>query len=113
MLYKATLTEKRSNFEWYNALLSLDEVDFAEERTDTGVTLIDDECYGLYDFVFEDGSSITIDLCHGSNNYFDDCVWHNSKNTQDIVFDCNFSLDKEMEFVVGDDTYKCLLELED
>jgi hypothetical protein len=62
--------------------------------------------YGFW-FEFENGTHITIDICCGSHNYFDDVVWTSKDGTRDCVFDCNFALDEVEEFDVDDDVYIC------
>lgn len=112
MVYKNTnqIKETRLNIDWYNTLLDIFSLSTFE---DEHLQLITDECYGLYQFDFEDGSCITIDLCHGTENYYDDCVWHSKDGKHDVVFDCSYCIDTEMEFSVGENTYICNLTIEE
>lgn len=112
MKYKNTnmVTETQLNLDWYNRLLDIDDL---SQHDDEHLALIEDECYGLYEFEFEDGSTITVDLCHGDINYYDDCVWTNKEKTKTITFGCQYCLDAEMEFTVGCNTYICHLTLDD
>lgn len=112
MKYKNTniVTETQLNLDWYNRLLDIDDL---SQHDDEHLALIEDECYGLYEFEFEDGSRITVDLCHGDANYYDDCVWTNKENTKTITFGCSYCLDSEMEFTVGYNTYICQLTIEE
>ena len=103
------ITETQMNIDWYNALLDIPDL---AEFDDEHLELIKDECYGLYQFDFEDGSYITVDLCHGTGNYFDDCVWHSKDGKRDVIFDCSYCIDTEMEFTVDNNTYVCKLVVE-
>lgn len=112
MIYRNTnlIKETKLNIDWYNALLDIPDL---TEFDDEHLELIKDECYGLYEFDFEDGSYITIDLCHGTGNYYDDCVWHSKDGKQDITFDCSYCIDAEMEFTVEGNTYICNLVVDE
>lgn len=111
MIYRSIgeVKETQLNIDWYNALLDIPDL---TEFDDEHLELIKDECCGLYQFNFEDGSCITIDLCHGTWNYFDDCVWHSKDGKRDVTFDCSYCIDSEMEFTVDDNTYICNLIVE-
>lgn len=52
---------------------------------------------GILYVEFDDGSTLSYDLCSGQENYFDDVVWTNPDNTQDVLLECTFELD-DIEF---------------
>lgn len=101
-----TVKETQINIDWYNTLLDIPDL---QEFDDEHLELIKDETRPLYRFDFKDKSYITIDLCHGTTNYFDNCVWHNENNTKEITFECSYCIDTEMEFTVHNTTYICNL----
>lgn len=110
MIYENTniVKDTQLNIDWYNTLLDIPNLaDFDDEHLE----LIKEECVQLYLFKFKDGSYITIDLCHGSNNYFDNCVWHSKDNKKEITFDCSYCIDSQMEFTIGNIIYVCNLTI--
>ena len=65
----------------------------------------------VFEAKFGNGSSFYFELCHGSENFYDNAVFY-TRDGVEIVFDCAYSLDETIEFAVGDQTYivKIILE---
>ena len=53
---------------------------------------------------FEDGSYITVDVCSGNTNYYDDCVWHSADGKHDVILDCSYEID-DIEVEIDGNTY--------
>lgn len=68
-----------------------------------------DQREGIMYIMFDDGSSLSYDLCSGQENYYDDVVWTSPDGTRDVVLECTFEL-SDIEFSVGEDTYVVKLE---
>ena len=129
MVYRNTnkiqLTKKQLDF--YNKFFEIDFYDIDEDGNFVQENLIneldarqDDEHppISLY-FEFENGKEISISLYSGSSNYYDDCILWQIENVngrkfaeEEFVFDCNYSIDEEMEFDDGEDTYICKIDIE-
>lgn len=62
--------------------------------------------YSFY-FEFDDNSKIYIDICSGSSNYYDDCVWESSNGKDNYVFDCFYEIAEENEFIYNNTRYIC------
>lgn len=68
--------------------------------------------YSFY-FDFDDGSKIYIDICSGSSNYYDNCVWVSSNCKTEYVFDCSYEISEENEFIYNDTSYICKFIIEE
>ena len=112
MKYVSEMEISRKDFERINRLL--EEVDF-NDSSDEMQDIIDEldarkdtMPYGFW-FEFDNGSHITIDICSGSSNYYDNCQWVSSDGKDDYLFDCDYWLNEENEFhpTDNDDVYIC------
>lgn len=110
--YVSEMEISRKDFEHINRLLA--EVDFNDD-SDEMQDIIDEldarqdaMPYGFC-FEFENESKIYIDICSGSSNYYDNCQWVSGDCKSDYLFDCDYSIGKEMEFHPTDngDIYIC------
>lgn len=113
--YVSEMEISRKDFDRINKLMQVDfdDIDESGDLTQEMQNLIDEldarpdtMPYGFW-FGFEDGTHITIDICAGSHNYYDDIVWTSKDGARDCVFDCGFALDEEEEFEIDDDVYIC------
>jgi hypothetical protein len=112
--YVSEMEISRKDFDRINKLMQVDfdDIDENGDLTEEMQDLIDkldarpDTMPYSFWFEFENGSHITIDICAGSHNYYDDVVWTSKDGTRDCVFDCCFALDEEEEFEI-DDVYIC------
>jgi hypothetical protein len=109
--YVATTKISRKQFNRINRLL--DEVDFDDDSremediiSELGAT--EDAWYCGFQFNFENGTKIFIDIRSGSSNYYDDTMWESDDD--EVLFDCNYQLNEENEFCIDDDTYFCNFE---
>ena len=109
--YVATQKISRKQFNRINRLLA--EVDFDDESREMediirelGATEDAWECG--FQFNFENGAKIFIDIRSGSSNYYDDTVWESKGD--EVLFDCSFELDEENEFCIDEDSYFCNFE---
>lgn len=64
-----------------------------------------DDAISLISVNFKNENIIDIDICSGSENYYDNCVLKDKEGHEITCFDCNYSIDNEMEFHYGNDTY--------
>ena len=109
--YVATTKISRKQFNRINRLLA--EVDFDDDSRK-----MEDIIYELgatedvwdcgFQFNFENGTKIFIDIRSGSSNYYDDAVWQSDND--EALFDCNYELNEENEFCIDDDSYFCNFE---
>ena len=106
MIFKETITYDKDTLERVNALLNIESLE-VEEYTEEQKLLNPktDDFIGLMWIDFENGNSITIDVCSGSYCYYDNCVLKDKDGYEITCFDCNYSIDNEMEFNYEDDTY--------
>ena len=109
--YVATTKIGRKQFNRINRLLA--EVDFdnnSREMEDIirelGATEDAWDCG--FQFNFENGTKIFIDIRSGSSNYYDDTMW--KSDDDEVLFDCSYELNEENEFCIDDDTYYCNFE---
>lgn len=92
----------KSKFNEVNGLLNHSTPKDLETRPETET---------VFEVKFGNGSSFCFELCHGSENFYDNAVFY-TRDGVEIVFDCSYSLDEAIEFAVGDQTYivKIILE---
>lgn len=119
MIYTCAIHIDRKDFDRINRLLT--EIDFNYEDEEEMQSIIDEldarkdtMPYGFC-FEFEDESKIYIDICSGSSNYYDNCQWVSGDCKSDYLFDCDYSIDEEMEFhpTNNDNVYICKFILEE
>lgn len=109
--YVCEIEIKRYDFERINKLM---DVEFEKYESSPKMRKLINEldarpdtmAYGYW-FEFDDGSKISIDVCSGSSNYYDNCVWRSNDDKQDYVFDCSFEISEEMEFIHNNISYIC------
>lgn len=123
----------RSEFERYKKLfqVDLDELDENGDLTPEMEKLVDESDYREdtmvvgFCWLFENNVAITVDICCGQINAYDNCVlYDNVKIINDrsdtnfswtgneaYVFDCDYDIRESMEFVYGDDSYICEFEI--
>ena len=105
-VYHSTVLITRTEIERWNFLLNKDIPQMSDEEIEKYHAKSDDYEGGII-AEFEDGSHITIDLCSGDNNYYDDSVWFSPDETTYVNFECSYSIAQEGsdEFQVNGDTY--------
>lgn len=109
--YVCGIKISRYNFDRINGLM---DVRFEEYESNPEMQKLIDELdarpdtmpYGFY-FEFDDGSKIYIDICSGSSNYYDNCVWVSGDCKKDYVFDCAYEISEENEFIHNNISYIC------
>lgn len=111
--YVATTKISRKQFNRINRLM--DEIDFDDDSPKMQnlireLQATEDSHYAGFEWVFENGSKITIDIYSGQHNYYDDTVWTSADEKHDCLFDCMYVLDEENEFCIDEDTYFCNFE---
>lgn len=112
--YECEVKISKAKFDRINQLLA--EIDFDDDSEEME-ELIDElgatedvwECG--WEFKFEDGAKIFIDIRSGSSNYYDDMVWQ--KDDDEQLLDCNYELNEEIEFEIDDNTYICKFIIEE
>ena len=94
----------QAEFDRINRLLAIPSL---EDMTDDELSKIGAKTNSseyLYFVDFDDGSSLTWDLCSGTHNYYDNVVWTSPNGKLDACLDCNFELD-DIEFEFAGETY--------
>lgn len=102
----ATVRLPKSEVSRVNRLLCMD--DNMSEMTDSELRKIgasQDTNEGIFSVEFDDGSTLTYDLCSGQENYYDNIVWTSAQKDWDIPIDCTFELN-DFEFDVDGTIYK-------
>jgi len=99
-----TVSIPASEFDRVNRLLAIESLeDLSDEelgKRKAGMKRAE----GIYEVIFDDGSSLNFDLCSGSNNYWDDVVWTSPDGSTDIPLDCQYELG-DIEFEVNSELY--------
>lgn len=62
--------------------------------------------YG-FEFMFNNGTHICIDIYSGDANYYDECQWFDCNYNKSLQLDCKLHLAKENQFIINGDTYVC------
>lgn len=104
MKYKEEAVIPAVEFDRVNRLLAISNL---EEMTDEELREAKANTYaheGVFYVRFEDGSSLNMDLCSGSSNYYDDLVWTSPDGSRDVCLDCGYELD-DVVFEVDGNTY--------
>lgn len=96
--HEATIHIPTSEFNRINKLLaikSLEEMTATELMHQGANTNV---CEGIFCVKFDNGSTLSFDLCSGNHNYWDDVVWTSADGKTDIVLYCEYELsDIEVE----------------
>ena len=100
MTYTAAVKISRAEFDRINRLLAIESLEEMtdEELTNAGANTFHNE--GIFYAKFNDGSSITYDLCSGSENYYDNVVF-TDKDGYEHVIDCDYVLDNVYEVEIN------------
>jgi hypothetical protein len=91
--YQAVVHISASEIDRINRLLAIESLEdmtdseLLEQGANTNV------CEGIYYVEFDNGASMTFDLCSGAHNYWDDVVWTSADGNTDVVLDCAYELD--------------------
>ena len=102
--HEETILIPANEFERINRLLAIESL---EEMTDSELLeqgANTDVYEGVFAIDFDDGSSLTWDLCSGSHNYYDNVVWTSPDGKTDITFDCEYELD-DIEVEIDSELY--------
>ena len=111
MTYMETIVYKKDVLERVNALLNIEDLgDLSEEEKLLNPKI--DDFISLMSIDFENGNIIDIDVCSGTGNYYDNCVLKDKDGHETTCFDCNYSINNEMEFCYGNDTYIVTIEIQ-
>lgn len=94
----------REEYERINRLLAIESLEGMTDEELVAQGANTDTTEGLFFVKFDDGSSVNIDLCSGTSNYWDDVVWTSANGKWDVVLDCEYELD-DIEFEVDSETY--------
>lgn len=110
--HEATVSISREEFDRINRLLAIPSL---EEMTDEELLkqgANTDVCEGIFYVEFDNGATMTIDLCSGQSNYYDNVVWTSSDETHEVVLDCSYELD-DIEVEIDGELYIVNIEVED
>ena len=103
-MQEVTIHMERSKIERINALL---DIHCFDEMTDEEMSVLGarkDTYEGGFVVNFEDGSSMTWDLCSGGSNYYDNVIWTSADGEEEVVLDCSYEL-SDIEFEVEGENY--------
>lgn len=90
--HEATVYLAYDEIDRVNRLLAIESLDDMtdDELFAQGASTCQHE--GIFCVKFDDGSSISFDLCSGIHNYWDDVVWTSSDGSTDVVLDCEYEI---------------------
>lgn len=110
--HEARVTIKKEEFDRINRLL---EIESLEDMTD-------EELYQqgaktnhkekVFFIKFDNGSTMSINLCSGLHNYYDDVVWTSADGKRNVVLDSGFELD-DIEVEIESELYIVEIKKED
>lgn len=102
--HEAVINIPTNEIDRINRLLAIES--FTEmtgsELIEQGVNM--DVCEGIFYVEFDNGTSLSFDLCSGRHNYWDDVVWTNADQTRYITLDCTYELD-DIEVEIENELY--------
>lgn len=109
MTYTESVKIPAAEIERVNRLLAIPSLSEMtdEELKNAGANT--NHCEGVYCVEFADGSCLNVDLCSGSENYFDDVVWTSPDGRRDVIFDCEYELN-DFEAEIDGNVYIVHLE---
>lgn len=102
--HEVTVSISREEFDRINKLLAIPSL---EEMTDAELLeqgANTDVYEGIFYVEFDNGATITIDLCSGGSNYYDNVVWTSPDRTNDVTLDCEYELD-DIEVEIDGELY--------
>ena len=111
MTYVENVSLPAETFDRINKLLALPYFDEMTDNEMRDAGAEDGTYEGIFEVSFEDGTSFSYDLCSGSSNYYDNMVFYD-KEGYESVFDCDYELDRKIEFDVGENSYVINIDLE-
>lgn len=102
--HEAVVRISSSEFDRINRLLAIESLEemTAEELLAHGANT--DVCEGILYVEFDNGASLSIDLCSGHSNYWDDAVWMSADGETSVVLDCAYELD-DIEVEIDSELY--------
>ena len=93
-----------SEFKRINKLLSIESLEEMTNQELIACGANTNVCEGIFAVTFDNGASITFDLCSGNHNYWDDVVWRSPDGNTDVVLDCEYELD-DIEVEIDKELY--------
>ncbi len=96
--HTAVVNIQKEKFDRVNHLLAIDSLEdlTAEELIKQGASI--HYCESIFYVAFDNGSTLSFDLCSGSCNYWDEVVWISPDARKEIILDCEYKLgDIEVE----------------
>ena len=103
---KIFITEKE--LERIRQLLNISNFSLYSEDVLKSMNAKEDDCQYLFAVTFDDGSTLTWDLCSGQTNYYDNVVFIHNGIEEDL--DCCYELD-DIEIECDNDIYIVRLEI--
>lgn len=107
--YTATVKMPSKEIDRINRLLSIICLDDLTDKElhEAGANTHHHE--GVFAVKFEDGSSMTYDLCSGTLNYYDDVVF-TSPDGYDTIIDCEFEFPDVLAVEINGNLYEVRIE---
>ena len=110
MKYIAIVDIDQSTSDRVNRLLNIPSLSEMDDKQLVEAGAKTYQCEGVFYVRFPDGSSLTYDLCSGSENYFDDVVWTDLNGAHDVCLDCTYKL-SDIEFEAFGNEYAVKLNI--
>lgn len=96
--HEETIKIPTKEFDRINRLLAIESLEDMTDNELLAQGANTNICEGIFSVEFDNGASMTFDLCSGSHNYWDDVVWTSADGTRDVVIDCEYEIgDIEVE----------------
>ena len=92
MVYKGKFTIKKGDLEHYKRLLEIETFEKLNEEEMNRIGAKKDDYIEIGCVEFSNGNYLTIDLCSGCSNYFDNVVLYDMYGTEIELLDCNYEI---------------------
>lgn len=103
MVYTEDFKIAKDELSRLQALLDIDDLTEVDEEKLDQLQGKQDDFIPLLSTTFKDGSVLTLDICSGSQNYYDNLVIQTAGG--EYAPDCTFEVGGRTEVEVGDNTY--------
>ena len=105
IIHEVTVELPKEKIKQINRLLAIDSLsDMSdEELRNAGANTHYNE--RIFTANFDNGCSITYDLCSGVHNYWDEILWVSADKSNEVEFESEFELGKAIEMVVYMEVY--------
>ena len=102
--HEVIVSISREEFDRINRLLAIRSLEYMTDAELLEQGANTDVYEGIFYIEFDNGATMTIDLCSGQHNYYDNVVWTSADGTHDVTLDCEYELD-DIEVEIDGELY--------